>query len=158
MTQTKVKTPAGLQRALNKYRRAGKKIVFTNGCFDILHVGHARYLQKARRLGDLLVVGINSDTSVKKLKGPGRPVNPEGARAEVLAALSCVDYVVSFSEDTPLKLIERVRPHFLVKGGDWSKADIVGADAVESYGGHVRTIPFVPGFSSSRTLEKIKKL
>ena len=143
---------------LTRQKKTGKKIVFTNGCFDVLHAGHTRYLQKARQLGDLLVVGLNSDASVRKLKGPGRPVNPEGARAEVLAALECVDYVVPFSEETPLNLIERVRPHILVKGGDWKKSSIVGAAAVESYGGRVRTIPFVEGFSSTRTLEKIKKL
>ena len=159
MSLIKVKTLSQLKRALTKERHAGKKIVFTNGCFDILHVGHTRYLQKARSLGDALVVGVNSDASVRRLrKGPGRPVNPERARAEVLAALECVDYVVLFPEDTPLHLIRSIRPHTLVKGGDWKKSRVVGADVVESAGGRVRVLPFVRGFSTTRTLKKIQKL
>ena len=143
---------------LGRQKKSGKKIVFTNGCFDVLHAGHTRYLQKARQLGDLLVVGLNTDASVRKLKGPGRPVNPEEARAEVLAALESVDYVVPFSEETPLRLIERLRPHFLVKGGDWKKSSIAGADTVASYGGRVRTIPFIKGFSTTGILKKIERL
>jgi len=135
-----------------------KKIVFTNGCFDILHKGHVTYLQKARKLGDMLVVGINSDASVKRLKGPDRPVNGEKDRAFVLAALDCVDKVVMFSEDTPESLIRKIRPDVLVKGGDWKKKDVVGASFVESYGGKVRLIPFVKGFSTTGLLAKIQKL
>ena len=154
----KILSRASLPSFLEDQKRSLDKIVFTNGCFDVLHVGHTRYLSEARALGDVLVIGLNSDLSVRKLKGPGRPVNTEKARAEVLAALECVDYIVPFSEDTPLDLIKRIRPHYLVKGGDWRKENIVGAQIVESYGGHVRTIPFVKGFSTTRTLDKIKKL
>ena len=142
---------------LARETRAGKKIVFTNGCFDILHVGHVRYLQKARTLGDLLVVGVNADSSVKKIKGPGRPVNSQRARAEVLAALECVDFIVFFASSTPLELIRSVRPQVLVKGGDWPKHKIVGAALVEAGGGLVRTLPFIPGFSTTRVLGKIRK-
>ena len=135
-----------------------KKVVFTNGCFDILHTGHVTYLQKAREMGDVLVVGLNSDASVRRLKGPGRPVNSETDRALVLSALGCVDRVVVFKEDTPEKLIHKIRPDVLVKGGDWKKRNIVGAPFVESYGGRVHVIPFVKGFSTSGLLGKIRKL
>src|SRR3989338_5995776 len=124
-----------LRLLLLKKKHAGKKIVFTNGCFDILHLGHVRYLEKAKSLGDVLVVGLNSDASVRKLKGPGRPVNSVRDRAGVLKALKTVDYVTIFSDPTPLRLICKVRPDFLVKGGDWKTKDIVGADVVASYGG-----------------------
>ena len=154
----KTKNLRALKKALTQARRCGKKVVFTNGCFDILHAGHTRYLQKARSLGDLLVIGLNADKSVKKLKGPSRPVNDEKARAEVLSALSCVDHVVLFSEDTPLELIRSVRPDVLVKGGDWKKEHIVGADVVGSYGGRVLTIPFVKDFSTTGILRKIERL
>ena len=154
----KIRTAASLRPVLAKYKKAGKKVVFTNGCFDVLHLGHARYLQKARSLGDALVVGMNTDASVRKLKGPERPVNREKDRAEVLAALACVDFVVFFSEPTPKKLIEAVRPDFLVKGGDWKIRDIAGAPFVTSYGGRVKTIPFVKGFSTTGLLKKIASL
>ena len=154
----KIKKLSSLKKVLTRRRKAGEKIVFTNGCFDVLHVGHTRYLQKARALGDVLVIGLNTDRSVQKLKGMGRPVNPENNRAEVLGALECVDYVVLFSEDTPLRLIRTLRPDFLVKGGDWSKESIVGKGVVESYGGHVKTIPFVKGFSTTGVLKKMIKL
>jgi D-beta-D-heptose 7-phosphate kinase/D-beta-D-heptose 1-phosphate adenosyltransferase len=150
----KVLSPSKLASLLKN--RKSKKIVFTNGCFDILHVGHARYLAEARRLGDALVVAINTDASVRKLKGPGRPVNPKKARAEVLAALRSVDYVTFFAEPTPLEVIKRIKPDVLVKGGDWKKKDIVGADFVESLGGKVRSLKFVDGFSTTKTLEKLK--
>lgn len=155
---SKLKTAASVARLLDRQRRAGKKIVFTNGCFDVLHVGHVRYLARARRLGDVLVVGINTDASVRKLKGPGRPVNSEKDRAEVLGSLAAVDYTVLFDDPTPLRLIEKVRPDLLVKGGDWKKKDIVGADFVESCGGRVRSLPFVKGFSTTGTLDKISRL
>lgn len=136
-----------------------KKVVFTNGCFDILHKGHVAYLEKARRLGDYLVVGLNSDASVRRLgKGPGRPVNSQKDRAAVLGALRCVDRVVIFGEDTPERLIRKVRPDVLVKGGDWKKENVVGASFVESYGGRVRLIPYVKGFSTTGLLAKIQKL
>ena len=130
--------------------------MFTNGCFDILHAGHVTYLEKAKRLGDILVVGLNSDSSVRRIKGPGRPVNPEGDRARVIAALEAVDFVTLFSEDTPLNLICELRPNILVKGADWKKGQIVGAKEVQSWGGKVKQIPLVPGRSTSAILEKMK--
>lgn len=138
-----------------KLSRQSQKVVFTNGCFDILHVGHVRYLQAARKLGDCLVVGLNSDTSVRELKGPTRPIQNEQDRSEILAALECVGFVVLFSESTPLKLIEFVRPDVLVKGGDWSVDQIVGSSFVQSYGGLVQSLPFVAGRSSTDIIEKI---
>lgn len=134
-----------------------KKIVFTNGCFDILHVGHVTYLAQAKALGDVLVIGLNSDDSVRRLKGPDRPVNAQDARALVLAALESVDYVVFFSEDTPYNIITHVKPDILVKGGDYKIDDIVGGDFVRARGGKVLTIPFVEGFSTSNILEQIKE-
>ena len=131
----------------------GKKIVFTNGCFDLIHVGHVRYLSEAKKMGDILVVGLNSDKSVSGIK-PGRPVNSEKERAEVLSALSMVDYVTLFSEDTPYELIREIRPDVLVKGADWNVEDIVGRDLVKD----VRAIPFVKGVSTSGIIEKIRAL
>lgn len=136
---------------------AGKKVVFTNGCFDILHVGHKRYLEEARNLGDLLVVGVNSDDSVKRLKGPERPVNPERDRVEMLTALDCVDYVIVFEDDTPYDLINRIKPHVLVKGGDYKPEEVVGKDIIESYGGEVVIIPLVAGKSTTAVIKKIKE-
>ena len=138
-----------------KLRAARKKIVFTNGTFDILHLGHVTYLQKAKACGDILIIGINSDKSVKSYKGPDRPVNPERDRMGVLAALECVDYVVLFSEPTPLNLIMLSRPNVLVKGADWKKADIVGAKEVESWGGKVKRISFVAGRSTTNIINKM---
>lgn len=133
-----------------------QKIVFTNGCFDVLHFGHVHYLLQAKELGDVFVVGLNSDDSVRRLKGPSRPINGEKERAFVLAALACVDYVVVFEEDTPKELIETVRPDVLVKGGDYALDQIVGADFVTRNGGFVTTLPFVEGFSSTRIIEQLK--
>ncbi len=133
-----------------------KKIVFTNGCFDLLHVGHVRYLQEARAQGDLLVVGVNSDVSVKRLKGPTRPIQNESDRAEILAALAAVDFVVIFTEDTPALLIEAVRPDVLVKGGDWKPEQIVGSSFVQSYGGQVKSLQFVDGKSTTSLIQKSK--
>lgn len=130
----------------------GLKVVFTNGCFDILHRGHVEYLSKAADKGDVLVVGLNTDASVKRLKGEGRPVNNEEARAMVLASLSFVDAVVLFDEDTPYELIKAVRPDVLVKGADYKKEEIVGYDIVTSYGGTVETIPLVEGYSSTKII------
>lgn len=141
----------------NEERLHQQKIVFTNGCFDILHRGHATYLAQARQMGDLLVVGLNSDASVRRLKGPERPVNDEQSRALLLAALEMVDYVVLFEEDTPYNLILKVKPDLLVKGGDYDIDNIVGADFVRQRGGEVRTIPFVQGFSSSSIIDHLKQ-
>lgn len=144
-----------VENALKLHRR---KIVFTNGCFDVLHFGHVHYLLQAKELGDILVIGLNSDDSVRRLKGPTRPVNGEKERAFVLAALACVDYVVLFGEDTPKELIETVWPDVLVKGGDYDITAIVGADFVQRNGGTVTTVPFVEGFSSTRIIEQLNSL
>jgi rfaE bifunctional protein nucleotidyltransferase chain/domain len=141
-----------------KLKSDGKKIVFTNGCFDIIHAGHTYYLKKAKELGDILIVGLNSDDSVRRLKGDERPLNNETDRAEVLLSLKPVDYVVVFTEDTPYELISRVKPDILVKGGDYAADEIVGADIVKANGGKVVVIPFVEGKSTSALVEKIKKL
>ncbi len=155
---SKLKSLQTLLSFLKKDRSKSKRIVFTNGCFDILHTGHIRYLTRARALGDLLVIGLNSDASVRRLKGPKRPVTGQNERAEVLSALSCVDHVVLFDEDTPLSLIKAIRPYFLVKGGDWKKEAIVGSSFVESYGGKVKSLPYIKGFSTTGLIEKIKKV
>lgn len=131
------------------------KVVFTNGCFDLVHRGHVDYLSKARDLGDCLIVGLNSDDSVRRLKGPKRPISNQSSRAAVLAAFSFVDYVVVFDEDTPLNLIKSIKPDILVKGGDYSHDNVVGADFVESYGGRLELIPLVPGESTTNLVEKI---
>ena len=135
--------------------RKNKKIVFTNGCFDLLHVGHIRYLKEARAKGDFLVVAINSDSSVKKLKGPTRPIQAETDRAEILAALESVDATVIFSEDTPENIITQIRPDVLVKGGDWKINQIVGGDFVQSYGGQVLSLVFIDGKSTTLIVSKI---
>lgn len=137
-------------------KKSGKKVVFTNGCFDILHIGHVRYLEQARSLGDFLIVAMNSDESVKSIKGPERPVNNEKDRAEVLAALNFVNAVVLFSEETPYQLIDQLRPDILVKGSDWEEKDIVGGDLVKSYGGSVERIELVEGASTTSLIEKIR--
>ncbi|MGC8852527.1 MAG: D-glycero-beta-D-manno-heptose 1-phosphate adenylyltransferase [Hydrogenobacter sp.] len=144
-----------LLEVLEEERKKGKKIVFTNGCFDILHAGHAYYLKKAKELGDVLVVGINSDQSVKRIKGEKRPIVPESMRAYLVDSLKPVDYVVIFQEDTPEKLIELIRPDVLVKGSDWKIEDIVGANTVLSYGGRVERIEFVFDISTTKIIEKI---
>lgn len=142
---------------LAQHKSQNKKIVFTNGCFDLLHVGHIRYLQEAKRLGDILVVGVNSDASVQALKGPTRPVQNESDRAEILAALGSVDYTVIFSEETPATLIERIIPDILVKGGDWKPEHIVGASFVQAQGGKVMSLQFVDGKSTTNLIEKVQK-
>jgi D-beta-D-heptose 7-phosphate kinase/D-beta-D-heptose 1-phosphate adenosyltransferase len=138
-------------------QRPQKKIVFTNGCFDLLHVGHVRYLQNAKALGDVLVVALNTDASVQKLKGPTRPVQKEEDRAEILAALGCVDHTFLFSEETPEKVIRKIKPDFLVKGGDWAVSQIVGSEVVLSYGGKVLSLPFVDGKSTTSLIAKAQK-
>ncbi|HMG16553.1 MAG TPA: D-glycero-beta-D-manno-heptose 1-phosphate adenylyltransferase [Saprospiraceae bacterium] len=134
------------------------RVVFTNGCFDILHIGHIQYLQEAKSLGDKLVVGINSDSSVKRLKGEDRPINNETDRAMVMAALGVVDGVIIFDEDTPLQLITELNPDILVKGGDWPLDKIVGAEYVINNGGEVFSLPFISGYSTSNIIQKIKEL
>lgn len=146
----KLRDRQGIRNVCDKLRKEGKKIVFTNGCFDILHAGHVRYLQQARRLGDVLIVGLNSDSSVSGIK-PGRPVNNERNRAEVLSGLCAVDYVVIFREKTPYNLIKAVRPDLLVKGGDWKKEEIVGSDIAKE----TRSLPYLKGLSTTRIIEKI---
>jgi len=155
MNSRKLRTPQELSRELEQLRRLGKRIVFTNGCFDLLHVGHVRYLKQARALGDLLVVGLNSDGSVKRIKGGLRPILPEQDRAEVLAALACVDFVTIFEEDDPLRIIQLLQPDVLVKGGDWAHDEIIGRECVEERGGHVVTIPYVAGASTSAIIQRI---
>ena len=150
----KIKSQGALAKKLTGLRARGKKIVFTNGCFDILHLGHVKYLKKARGLGDILVVGLNSDSSVHKIKGPTRPVNSELDRATVLASLYFVDYVTIFGDPTPEKLIKKFRPDVLVKGADWKAKDIIGADFVRSRGGRIVRIPFVNGYSTTSLIKK----
>lgn len=147
-----------LKDRLNDLRRSGSRIVFTNGCFDILHAGHVRYLSEARSYGDILVVGLNSDKSVKLIKGENRPIIPELQRAEVLAGLWCVDYVTLFHESDPLKLIEKLKPDILVKGADWAEDQIIGADIVNANGGKVIRIRMVSGVSTSEIIQKILKI
>lgn len=153
----KVMTSRQLAALLEAARKQKKRIVFTNGCFDLMHVGHTRYLQTAKQLGDLLVVGVNSDASVRSLnKSQDRPIVNEAQRAEVLAALGCVDYVVIFTEPDPLNLITALQPDVLVKGGDWAIDKIVGRDVVEQRGGVVKTIPLVPGMSTTSLIQRIR--
>ncbi len=155
--QNKVMELADLKELIARYRQLGRRVVFTNGCFDILHRGHVTYLEEARRLGDCLVVGLNSDASVRSLKGPQRPMNDEQSRARVLAALGCVNHVVLFGEDTPLGLITELLPDLLVKGGDWPVDKIVGAEEVMAAGGGVLSIPLVGAFSTTALIERIQQ-
>lgn len=146
-----------LLRLANIWRMKGDRIVFTNGCFDILHRGHVQYLEEAAALGERLVIGLNTDASVRRLgKGDDRPVNDEESRAKVLCALRCVDAVVLFDEDTPMALIQALVPDVLAKGGDWAAKDIIGADVVKAAGGEVRSIPLVEGFSTTALLDRIR--
>ena len=155
-TVDKVLTREPLLAALRGERERGRKVVFTNGCYDLLHAGHVQLLRLAAQEGDVLVLGVNGDDSVRRLKGPERPFVPFEERAELLAGLEMVDYVVRFDEDTPAELIRAVRPEVLVKGGDWAIDRIVGRDTVESAGGRVLSIPLVPGRSTSSLVEKIR--
>jgi D-beta-D-heptose 7-phosphate kinase / D-beta-D-heptose 1-phosphate adenosyltransferase len=157
MMQEKIKRKEDLQRIIEDLKAKGKRIVFTNGCFDLLHLGHIRYLEKAKFLGDILVVGVNSDRSVQSLKGPERPILPEEERAEILSGLECVDYITLFDELAPLELISSLQPHILVKGGDWAKETTVGREVVERSGGEVVILPFVEGSSTSNLIETILK-
>lgn len=155
MLQKILTTPA-LSAALSARRARKERIVFTNGCFDLLHIGHTRYLQEARRLGDCLIVGINSDASVRAIKPDGRPIVPQAQRAEVLAALACVDHVVIFDEPDPRNLIAAVQPDILVKGGDWPLEQIVGREIVQARGGAVVSIPLVPDVSTTALVKRIQ--
>lgn len=157
MPGTKIISLAGLLRIVKAFKREGKRIVFTNGCFDILHYGHIKYLQDARKKGDCLIVAVNSDSSIKKIKVKNRPVIRQGDRLKTIAALASVDFVLLFNDDNPLKLIKAIRPDILVKGADWERKKIVGADFVESYGGNVATVNLVKGRSTSALIEKIVK-
>ena len=141
------------EKIVSSAQPQGKKIVFTNGCFDIIHTGHIKYLRHAKSLGDILVIGLNSDTSVSRIK-PKRPVNPQVQRAEVLSSLEMVDYVTLFDEDTPYELIKYLKPDILVKGGDWKKEDIVGSDIAKE----THSLPYIEGISTSEIIERIKKL
>jgi rfaE bifunctional protein nucleotidyltransferase chain/domain len=143
---------------LKKLRESGKRIVFTNGCFDILHAGHVRYLSDARKKGDILVLGLNSDASVKSIKSDSRPVVSQDQRAEVLAGLACVDYITVFDEPDPLALIRAIKPDVLVKGADWEEKKIIGSDLVKSYGGEVVRITMVPNISTSSIIQRILEL
>ncbi len=153
----KMKARKELLRIVKDLKAKGKRIVFTNGCFDLLHIGHVRYLEEAKARGDVLVVGVNSDSSVRKLKGPKRPILPEEERAEILSGLGCVDYVTLFEERDPLKLITSLQPNVLAKGGDWTKEQIVGREVVERSGGEVVIIPFVEKASTSNVIGTILK-
>ena len=151
----KIKTREELQRLIHTLKKNGKRIVFTNGCFDILHVGHVRYLEQAKSLGDVLVVGINSDRSVRGLKGPRRPILPVEERGEILSGLGCTDYVTVFDEPTPFELVSLLQPDVLVKGGDWTPEQVVGREVVEGSGGRVVILPFVEGSSTTNIIDVI---
>jgi D-beta-D-heptose 7-phosphate kinase/D-beta-D-heptose 1-phosphate adenosyltransferase len=155
--QDKIKTLEQLRYIVKALRQEGEKVVFTNGCYDLIHVGHVRLLQQAKHLGDRLIVAINSDSSVKALKGQNKPLVSQEERAEVLAALASVDFVVIFNELDPLHIITELQPDVLVKGGDWTVGTIIGKDVVEQAGGTVISLPFVEGFSTTKIIERILK-
>jgi rfaE bifunctional protein nucleotidyltransferase chain/domain len=151
-------TPSDAAALARRVQSEGRPVVFTNGVFDLLHPGHLRYLQQARALGDALIVGLNSDASVRRNKGPERPITPATERAEILSALACVDAVVVFDEDTPAAIIEAIQPDILVKGADWAEDAIVGRDTIEARGGRVVRIPVEPGFSTTAIVRAIRAL
>ncbi|MCX5693911.1 MAG: D-glycero-beta-D-manno-heptose 1-phosphate adenylyltransferase [Candidatus Omnitrophica bacterium] len=155
MSGAKVISLSDLKHKIMRLKQVGRRIVFTNGCFDILHYGHVKYLQDARSKGDCLVVAVNSDSSIKKIKAKNRPVIGQSDRLKTVAALASVDFVVLFNENNPLRLIKALKPDVLIKGADWSKKKIIGADFVESYGGKVLTVNLVKGRSTSAIIEKI---
>ncbi len=157
MAAGKIKTISKLRTIIGLLKKRGRKIVFTNGCFDILHKGHIKLFKKAKAFGDVLVVAINSDSSVKKIKGPKRPVNPARDRAFVLSAIDSIDFITTFNEPDPGRIIEKLSPDVLVKGGDWGGGDIVGSEYVKSKGGKVRTVPLAKGYSTSRIIAGIAK-
>jgi len=153
----KVKSREDLKAIAAKAKTEGKKIVFTNGCFDLLHVGHLHVLREAKKLGDILIVALNSDSSVEQIKGPGRPILAEGERAELIAALEMVDYVTLFDEPDPLNVIQELKPDVLAKGGDWAADKIIGREFVEGYGGKVAVINFLQGHSTTDIIERMRK-
>ena len=155
MSNEKIVDWKTLKKEVETWQKQGLKVVFTNGCFDILHIGHVRYLQEAKRYGDKLIIGLNSDASVRKIKGEKRPIIPQEQRAEVLAALSCVDRIVIFDEPTPLRLITFLQPDVLIKGADWPEEKIVGREVVLRKGGIVKRIPLAKGVSTTRIIEEI---
>lgn len=152
----KVYSREKLKKELDRHRTRGENIVFTNGCFDILHVGHTRYLREAKKLGDVLVLALNSDSSVRAIKGERRPLIPEDERADVVSSLESVDYVTIFNEHTPLELIEYLKPDIIVKGGDWSEEDVVGRESVKRRGGKIVIIPEIKGASTTNIIEKVR--
>ncbi|MEM7828584.1 MAG: D-glycero-beta-D-manno-heptose 1-phosphate adenylyltransferase [Candidatus Aenigmatarchaeota archaeon] len=154
----KIKSLDELKMIRERLKMEGKKLVFTNGCFDLIHIGHIRYLKMAKQFGDLLVVAINSDSSVRKIKGIKRPVIPQDERAEIIASLEFVDFVTVFDEPDPYNLIKELRPDFLIKGGDWKPEEIVGSDIVKAYGGSVISLPYLEGHSTSQIIERIVSL
>jgi D-beta-D-heptose 7-phosphate kinase/D-beta-D-heptose 1-phosphate adenosyltransferase len=151
----KILDRAKMRAERQRLRERGETLVFTNGCFDLLHPGHVRYLQEARGLGDRLLVAVNSDEVVRRLKGEGRPLTPLSERMEILAALACVDYVVPFEEETPFEIVDEIVPDVLVKGGDWTKDRIVGRETVEGAGGRVLSLPYAPGYSTTGLIDRI---
>ncbi|PIU84254.1 MAG: D-glycero-beta-D-manno-heptose 1-phosphate adenylyltransferase [Deltaproteobacteria bacterium CG06_land_8_20_14_3_00_44_19] len=153
--KNKIEDRKDLKKVVERLKKEGKRVVFTNGCFDLIHVGHTRYLEEAKKLGDILIVAVNSDQSVMTIKGNKRPIIPEEERAEVLSALQCVDFVVIFHEPDPLNIISLLKPDVLVKGGDWGEDAIIGREVVESIGGKVVRIPEIKGASSSSIIDKI---
>lgn len=155
MSESKVVSLLKLKAIVTKLKARKKRIVFTNGCFDIVHIGHVKYLEKASHFGDILIVGINSDRSIKNIKGPKRPIVEQSDRARVIAGLGCVDYVSVFDEATPIKLIKAIKPDVLVKGADWELNKMVGADYIKSYGGKAVSIPLVKGRSTSNIIRRI---
>ena len=155
MLRSKLKSLKEIQRVCVRLKKSGKRIVFTNGCFDLLHYGHVKYLEDAKGLGEALIVALNSDASVRRIKGRHRPIVDEKSRAMVIAGLESVDYAVIFGEDTPINAIKLIRPDILVKGADWEKSDIVGADFVLSYGGKVKRVKFIKNQSTTNLIKKI---
>jgi D-beta-D-heptose 7-phosphate kinase/D-beta-D-heptose 1-phosphate adenosyltransferase len=155
LLKDKIKNLAALKKIIAGLKKSGKKIVFTNGCFDLIHFGHAKYLEDAKDKGDILVVAVNSDSSIRKIKGRNRPIIEEKNRLRMMAALESVDFVLIFSEETPLRVIKALKPDILVKGADWDKNNIVGSDFVASYGGRVSTIKLVQGLSTTTLIHKI---
>lgn len=155
MIDTKIKNIGQLKKIVRRYKLKDKKIIFTNGCFDILHYGHVKYLEKAKKKGDILIVGVNSDNSIKKIKGKQRPIMPERARAGVISGLESVDFVIIFKQTTPFRLIKNLKPDILVKGRDWQKKEIIGSGIVKAYKGKVITIPYINNYSTSKIIKRI---
>ena len=151
----KIKNLRELIKIVDFHRKEGKKIVFTNGCFDLIHIGHVRCFREGKKCGDILIAALNSDRSVRSIKGFSRPIVPQNERAEVLAALECVDYITIFDQDDPLEIITAIKPDILIKGGDWDLDTIIGRDVVKSYGGKVFALPLLPGVSTTQTIKNI---